>query len=166
MISLLAPNPAAQHVIGNRSRVGDPFQGLAEHMPRLHRDAEQRGSHLGDRDSLAVRVTLGRHRCRCADALDRSGVADVAQPASQQRDIGALAAAVGVQLVKDQELQAASGLDQAPLASAASKSRIASAGVGGSAISAVFLGTVASRARFSLIHRHLTAKLSARRKME
>jgi hypothetical protein len=52
------------------------------------------------------------------------------------------------------------------LASAASSSHIASAGVGGSDISAVFRGTVASRAGFSFIHRHLTAKLNARRRME
>ncbi len=46
---------------------------------------------------------------RRADALEVVGVARVTHPPDQQRDVGALAAAVGVQLVEDEEPQALRG---------------------------------------------------------
>ena len=63
------------------------------------------------RCSLAL--ALGGHRGRGADALDVRRVAGVLEPPDQQRHVRALPAAVGVQLVQDEEPQALGRLDQA-----------------------------------------------------
>jgi hypothetical protein len=84
-------------------------------MARLDRDAEQGGRHVGDSPALIAGVAFGGHRGRGADALNVRRVAGIAEPADEQGHVGALAAAVGVQLVQDQEPQAPGRLDQAPV---------------------------------------------------
>ena len=86
---------------GDSGRIGDPLQGLPDHMAGLNRDAEQGRRHVGDRPALIAGVAFRGHRGRRADALNVRRVAGVAEPADEQGDVGALAAAVGVQLVQD-----------------------------------------------------------------
>ena len=104
-----------QCVRGDSSRIGDPLQRLPDDMAGLDRHTEQGGRHLGDRPPLIAGVALRGHRGRGADALNSRRVAGVPEPADEQGHVGALAAAVSVQLVQDQEPQAPRRLDQAPV---------------------------------------------------
>ena len=84
-------------------------------MAGLNRHSEQGGRHLGNRPPLIAGVPLRGHRGRGADALNSRRVTGVPEPADKESHVGALAAAVSMQLVQDQEPQAPGRLDQAPV---------------------------------------------------
>jgi hypothetical protein len=84
--------------------VRDPLQAFADHVGRKYRGTEQTAGYFRDLGPLICRGSLGRHRRRCADALDGRSPAGVSGATYKIGDVGALSPAVGVQLVKDQEL--------------------------------------------------------------
>ncbi len=106
------PQPLGGHV--RRGLLGRPDEGLADDPLRQDRRTEQPAGDPGHLAPLVLPGPLGRHGRRGADALQgRRGPAGLADPADQERHVRALPAAVGVQLVEDQELQSLGHADQA-----------------------------------------------------
>ena len=68
-------------------------------------DREELRRHAGDDSALVLERPFARHRRRRADALEPLGRQPLAHAAHEQRDVGALAAAVRVQLVEHEEPQ-------------------------------------------------------------
>ena len=74
---------------------------------------EELRRHAGDDAALVLERALARHRRRRADALELLGREPLAHAAHEQRDVGALPAAVGVKLVEHEEPQARAVADDA-----------------------------------------------------
>ncbi len=98
---------------GGGCLVGRADQGLADDALGPDRRTEERARDPRDLLPLILERALRRHGGRCADALEVLRLAGLADAADQQGDVGALAAAVGVQFVEDEELQAARHADEA-----------------------------------------------------
>ena len=87
------------------------FKGFADNLLRRKGHSEQGLRHLRHFELLFVAASAACHRGGGSDAKDV--VAEgVAASANEHRDIGALAPAIGVQLVEDEELEALGGSHQ------------------------------------------------------
>ena len=75
-------------------------------------NTEERLGDLGDFALLLLGRPAAGHRGRSADADDVVAAEGLTAAPDQQRDVRALPAAVGVQLVEDQEAQALRGANQ------------------------------------------------------
>jgi hypothetical protein len=97
------------------SRIGDPFQGLADHLLPIDRCAKQGGRDPRDLLLLLLRAALGGHRRRRADALNLRRSAGILEPSHEKRYVRALPSPIGVQFVQYEELQSPGRLDKSPL---------------------------------------------------
>jgi hypothetical protein len=93
---------------------GDPPERLADDVLGQHAGAEQLPGHGGHLPLLFAGVVGTGQRGGRAYTLDPGGVEGVSHPPDQHGHVGPLPAAVGVQLVEDQELKAPGGLDDGP----------------------------------------------------
>lgn len=91
---------------------GRPAQRLTEHVIGGHRGAEDPAGDAGDRCTLVGQRPFAGQGGRRAHELQVRRPARLPRPPRQQRDVGTLAAPVGVQLVEDQELQPLGGPHQ------------------------------------------------------
>jgi len=87
-------------------------EGLADHPVRRDLGAEEAGGDVGDHALLVGDRATGRHGGGRADGLEGRGLADVAEAADEECDVGALAAAVGVEFVEDEEAESLGGADE------------------------------------------------------
>ena len=90
------------HLLGGS---GSALQGLADHSVGADHGPEKVARHLGDLLTLLVEAALAGERRRGADALEALGPTGVTHPPAQEGHVRALASAVGVQLVEDEEAQ-------------------------------------------------------------
>ena len=97
---------SAESIAGRRA-----FQRFADDLLRREVHAEQRPGHLGDLDPLVFAADAARHGGGRADA-DDVVAESVATPADEHRNVGALAAAIGVQLVEHEEPEPPGGPHQ------------------------------------------------------
>jgi len=91
--------------------IGGALQRLGDDVAGLDGGIEQLGCDLGNHPVLFFLRALARHGRRGADALQALGAQALPDPAHQQCDVGALAAAVGVQLVQYQKAQVRAVVD-------------------------------------------------------
>ena len=107
----------AHFVADGRGRVREvdlrrrTFEGFADDLLRRERHAEKRLRHFRHFALLLVAASAARHGGGGADA-EEVVAEGVAAAANEHRDIGALAPAIGMQLVEDEELEAPGGSHQ------------------------------------------------------
>lgn len=96
-------------------RRGSP-ERLADHRLRMHVGTEEISGHASDFAALLVERARPGDRGGGADVLEIRRLELLPEPAAEHGDIGTLPAAVGVQLVEDEELQPLGRFDQPLLA--------------------------------------------------
>ena len=84
-------------------RIGDALERLGDDVALGNLGPEKLRSHARDHAVLVFEGFLARHRCRGADAQELPGLEPLTDPAHEQRHVRTLTAAVGVQLVQDEE---------------------------------------------------------------
>ena len=104
-------NGAPDRRVRRIDRRGRAFQRFADDLLGREVHAEQRPGHLGDLDPLVFAAAAARHGGGRADA-DNVVAEGVAAPADEHRNVGALAAAIGVQLVEHEEPEPPGGSHQ------------------------------------------------------
>ena len=99
--------------IGRAARISPTLQCLGDDRVPRDRGSEELGCDLGDELISIVLIVPAHHRGRSADADWRPlGIADPrTQTAHQHGDVGALASAIGMQLVEHHEAQTGAVLD-------------------------------------------------------
>src|SRR5439155_10468041 len=91
------------------------LQCLADHVLRLHRSAKQNRCNTRHFCALLVEGSGSGKRRRRADALQRRRLARLPNPTGEKGDVRTLTATVRMQLVEDEELKPACGLDELAL---------------------------------------------------
>ena len=91
--------------VGGRGRNGDAIERLGDDVALGNPAPEELRGHVRDHAVLVHERSLARHRGRGADAQELPGLEPLTDAAHQQRHVRTLAAAVGVQLVEDEEAQ-------------------------------------------------------------
>jgi len=99
----------------HRPRPGRPAQGLPDHVLRLYRGAEEEGGYACHLRPLLLDRARAGERGRGADALQVARLRRLAQPAAEQGHVRSLTAAVGVELIEDEEAKAPGRLHQLAL---------------------------------------------------